>query len=79
MKLGPSYWGEFYREIWRSGLRAFEGQNLLGMKVDLWHGATLSGVATVGGNDTIGLYCFGDGNPTEIMASMQALKIDQVN
>jgi hypothetical protein len=35
MKLGPSYWGEFYRQIRESGLGAFDGQTLLGMKVEL--------------------------------------------
>lgn len=35
MKLGPSYWGEFHRQIRESGLRAFDGQTLLGMKVEL--------------------------------------------
>ncbi len=35
MKLGPSYWGDFYRQIRESGLRAFDGQTLLGMRVEL--------------------------------------------
>jgi hypothetical protein len=35
MKLGPTYWGEFYGQIRESGLRAFDGQDLLGMKVEL--------------------------------------------
>jgi hypothetical protein len=35
MKLGPNYWGDFYRQIRESGLRAFDGQFLLGMKVEL--------------------------------------------
>jgi len=39
MKLGPKYWGDFYQGIQQSGLRAFEGQTLLGMKVELVPGA----------------------------------------
>jgi len=35
MKLGPQYWGEFYRGIQKSGLRAFAGETVLGMKVEL--------------------------------------------
>jgi hypothetical protein len=35
MKLGPTYWGDFYGQIRESGLRAFDGQVLLGMKVEL--------------------------------------------
>lgn len=35
MKLGPSYWGDFYPQIRESGLGALDGQTLLGMKIEL--------------------------------------------
>ncbi len=35
MKLGPSYWGDFFPKIRESGIRAFEKEPLLGMQVQL--------------------------------------------
>ena len=38
MKLGPAFWGDFYGRIRESGLRAFDGQIMLGMKAELVFG-----------------------------------------
>lgn len=50
-----------------------------GSEVSFFHGLTLSAVTTVTSSDTIGLYCLEFDTPTEVVANITALAVNNVN